>query len=91
MRTTLRFDLQSNAFGHFATPPFWCEFLVYTLGNATTVIYINIQDNRPKTPKISLIPGRSPWCPPQRDEWGTNYYDYSFIYITIKRIGLQAA
>ena len=22
VRTTLRFDLQSNAFGHFATPPF---------------------------------------------------------------------
>ena len=85
VRTTLRFDLQSNAFGHFATPPFWCEFLVYTLGNATTVIYINIQDNRPKTPKVSLVPPSGalsdtrtlPLVPPQRDEWGTNYYDSS--------------
>ena len=23
VRTTLRFDLQSNAFGHFATPPYF--------------------------------------------------------------------
>ena len=28
VRTTLRFDLQSNAFGHFATPP-WK--ILYTL------------------------------------------------------------
>ena len=26
MRTTLRFDLQSNAFDHFATPPFFLNF-----------------------------------------------------------------
>ena len=32
MRTTLRFDLQSNAFDHFATPPFFLNFFSAPLG-----------------------------------------------------------
>ena len=47
VRTTLRFDLQSNAFGHFALL-LLVRVLVYTLSSATTVICINTQDNRPK-------------------------------------------
>ena len=52
MRTTLRFDLQSNAFGHFATPP--CFSLYSHNLNAST------PNGAPQSLRSSLVVGYFP-------------------------------